>query len=145
MSRCSWSSPWSQWSRRRGRCHDRSAPTLPLRLHGSEGISAAILGESTSPWEWEVGAADHDLVSDDAVEELAARFHGERAVLIVGALPLRIRCEQRRDVSRIVRDHELLVAAADVESHVPGRMAGRINQADTWCHLCLLLDQIEVL
>src|SRR6516225_3182013 len=132
-------------SRRRGALPHRNAPAPPLRLHGSEGISAAILGKSASPWEGEVSAADHHLVSDDAVDELAARLHRERAVLIVGALPLRMRREQRGDVSRVVGDHELLVAAADVECHVPRRMAGRIDEANTRCHLRLLFDQLEVL
>src|SRR5215510_8518027 len=137
MSRGSWSSPSSQCLLCRGRCDDCNAAAPPLCRHRREGISAAILGKCTSPWEGEVGAADHHLVSDDAVDELAARLHGERAVLIVGALPLRMWREQRGDVSGIVRDHELLVTAADVESHVSRRMAGRIDEADTGCHLYL--------
>ena len=77
-----------------------------------------------------MGAADHHLLGDHAVDELAPRLHRERAVLIVGTLPIRMRGEQRRHVGRIVGDHQLLAAAADVERRMARRVAGRVDETD---------------
>ena len=77
--------------------------------------------------------------------QLAPRLHRQRTVLIVGALPLRMRGEQRRHVGRVVGDHQLLIAAADEEGRVAGRVAGRIDEADAGGNLLLAFDQLEIL
>ena len=62
-----------------------------------------------------MGAANRHLVRDDAINQLAAGLHRQRRVLVVGALPLRMRREQRRNISDIVGDHQLLIARRNQE------------------------------
>ena len=51
------------------------------RFHDGQRIAAAILGDGACAREREVIAADHDLVGDHPVEQLAARSLGESGVL----------------------------------------------------------------
>src|SRR5689334_19035362 len=86
-----------------------------LGLHRREGVACAVLGKGAGAGEWKVRAADRDLVGDDAIKNLAASLHRERPVLVVGALPFRMRREQRRNIGDVVGDHQLLLARAEQE------------------------------
>src|SRR5688572_21128742 len=101
----------------------------PLRFAWREHVAATVLGERAGAREREVRTAHHHLLGDHAIDELAPRLHGQRSVLVVGALPLGVRAEQRRHVGRVVGDHELLAAGADMECRVPRRMPRRADEA----------------
>src|SRR5262245_33893731 len=99
----------------------RRSPRLPHIEH----ITVASLGDAPDPWPRKVRAADHHVVRDHSVHQLTARGFRHWTILVVGPVPAWIRPEQRRHVDGIAGDHQLVVARAQVESRVTGRMAGR--------------------
>ena len=77
-----------------------------------------------------MGAANHHLLGNDPINQLAPRFHRQRAILVVGALPFRVWSEQGRHVGRIIGNHQLVRTRADVKGRMSRRVARRTDEAD---------------
>src|SRR5580658_6210940 len=95
-----------------------------------EGVGVAVLGEHTSAREREMRAADHHLVGDDAVDQLAARSDRLRTVLIVDPFPFRVWRQESRHVHGVIRYHQLIGARGNQEDRVTGGMADRREDSD---------------
>src|SRR5262249_33911790 len=103
----------------------------------------AVLCELARPLGRAKRAADPHFFGGHAVEQAPAGRHRKRAILIVGALPFRMRREQRRHIGHIVRDHQLLAARADMECRMSRGMPWRVDEPYTRRNLPLSLDQRE--
>ncbi len=90
-------------------------------------------------------AADHHLVGDDAVEQLAARRLGGGTVLVVLAVPVRMGDDQRRQIGGVVRDHQLARTGPQMERAMAGRVAGRVDELDAGRDVRLAGDLADVL
>src|ERR1700742_1105359 len=64
--------------------------------NGGEDIGIAVLDETACARERKMRTADLDIVCDDAVDQLAAGVDGHGSVLVVDALPFRMRRQERR-------------------------------------------------
>src|SRR5262245_12922220 len=117
-------------------------PRQPLYV---EGIPAAGFGTPPNAWPGKVRAADHHVVSNHAVHQLATRDFRRWAILVVDPVPAWMRPENRRHVDGIAGNHQLLVAGAQVESRVAWRMTGSRDKTNTGHHFVLAPDRKNVL
>src|SRR5262245_53793790 len=108
-------------------------------------VAIAILGKGAKAREGKMRTADHHLLGNDTIDQLAPCLNGQRSVLIVNTLPLRMRAEQGRHVGGIVGDHQLVLAGTDVEGRMPWGVAWRLDEPDSRRHFPLMLNEGQVL
>src|SRR6516164_5707254 len=144
---------WRAWSRAAGQAwwfswrsplllalRARPQPLfLPVRsgLHDGERVARTILGDVPCPREREMVAADHQLVGNHTVEQLAARFLGKLGILVVLPVPAGIGDHQRRHIGGVVRDHQLARSRREMERAMAGGVAGRADEANAGSHFGL--------
>src|SRR5262245_1981777 len=97
---------------------------LPQRPLDVEHIAAAGFGNPPNAWPRKVRTADHHVISNPSVHQLAARGFRHWAILVVGPVPAWMRPKDRRHVDGIAGNHQLLVAGAQVKSRVTRGVAG---------------------
>src|SRR6478609_1620232 len=98
--------------------------TANSRFHDGERISGAVFLDLSGTGEREMIAADHQLLGDDAIKQLAAGSFRHVDVLVVEAVPIRMRNDEGGHVGGVVGDHELARPGREMKRSVPGRMTG---------------------
>src|SRR5580700_7099825 len=92
-----------------------------------------------------MSAADLHPVGHDAVDDASTGLDREWSVLIVCALPLRVRRQDSRHVHRVVGNHELVFAGRDEEHRMARCVAVSVKDSHAWRDFSAALDELPVL